>query len=405
MNRKKSVLANGIAIAMFALTFTCAPCASAATVKIVHNFNVFTDGGSAQAGLVLDSRGSLYGTTYAFGPEDGGTVFEFTPISSGFNSGLHVLHSFPIFGSEGWGSRAPVIFDSAGALYTTMSLVGDSGPGGTVVQLKPNTDGTWTEATLYVFSGGWDGAVPAAGLVLDRAGRLYGTTSAGGAHGNGVVFSLSTTSVAGFVVLHSFTGSDGSSPNGALVFDASGNLYGTTAVGGAYGAGTVFKLKPNRGGVGWTETVLHSFTGGTDGGDPNGGLVFDAAGNLYGLAQTGGSAGNGTVFQLTPNADGSWSQSVIYAFQGPPNDGAFPAGPLTFDHAGNMYGVTGFNGSPETVFKLTPSTGGHWTETVLGTLRGNFFGVNGGLAIDGAGNLYGTNYGDGGEGYIFEVTP
>jgi uncharacterized repeat protein (TIGR03803 family) len=285
---------------------------------------------------------------------------------------------------------------------------------------------------LYKFTGGADGGNPyLAGLIFDADGNLYGTTYKGGASGDGTVFKLTPNSNGSWTesVLYSFSGgADGANPWAGLIFDAAGkNLYGTTVSGGgstmcAGGCGTAFTLKPNSDGN-WTESVLHSFTGGADGAGPVAGLIFDAARkNLYGTTPGGGASGDGTVFKLTPNSNGSWTESVLYSFTGKP-DGAFPYAGLIFDAAGkNLYGTTVHGGvvSPMcgdtcgTAFTLKPNSNGSWTESVLYSFT-DADGANplAGLIFDTAGNLYGTTANGGtlaycsgfGCGVVFELTP
>src|SRR5664279_5403051 len=216
------------------------------------------------------------------------------------------------------------------------------------------------------------------------------------------LFMTSTLAAAQEQVLHNFNnnGTDGTFPQAGLIVDGAGNLYGTTSEGGTYiscsgGCGTVFELTPNGSG-GWTETVLHNFnSNGTDGANPYAGLIFDAAGNLYGTTTTGGTYYVGTVFELSPSQGGGWTEKVLYSFNYNGTDGNYPQASLTIDAAGNLYGTT-WAGGPYgygygTVFELTPAAGGGWTETVLH----NFVGTDGaaplaGLIFDAAGNLYGT---------------
>ncbi len=207
-----------------------------------------------------------------------------------------------------------------------------------------------------------DGWIPSAGLIFDAAGNLYGTTGLGGTDGVGTVFEL-TRAGGGWTeqVLYNF-GTDGAYPGGGLTFDSAGNLYGTTGEGGIHILGTVFELTPTVGG-GWTETVLHNFGSGTDGAYPGAGVTFDAAGNLYGTTQYGGtynscSGGCGTVFELTPTAGGGWTEQVLLNFNG--TGGANPYAGLIFDGAGNLYGTTQFTYDNcsgfycGTVFELMP---------------------------------------------------
>jgi uncharacterized repeat protein (TIGR03803 family) len=231
-----------------------------------------------------------------------------------------------------------------------------------------------TYTVLHRFTGA-DGARPAATLIADPAGSLFGTTYAGGVSGYGTVFKLDKT---GLTVLHSFTGgADGGTLLGSLVRDSAGNLYGTTESGGAGGLGTVFKLDATG-----TETVLHSFAGGSDGANPHAGLIRDAAGNLYGTTKFGGPSGDGVVFKVDKSGE-----RVLHSFTG--TDGAKPAAALIQDSAGNLYGTTSFGGAAGagTVFKLD-TTG---TETVLYSFSGGADGSNPfGLIQDSSGNLYGT---------------
>ncbi len=208
-------------------------------------------------------------------------------------------------------------------------------------------------------------------------------------------------------VIHAFTGtSDGANPYSSVIFDTAGNLYGTTFAGGAHGYGTVFQLTPS--GAGWTENTLYSYQGSADGGAPFGGVVLDNAGNLYGATASGGSGSGGTVYKMTPS-NGSWTYNLLYSFIGSAYlPGAY--GSLTMDAAGNLYGTTAKDGAygAGSVFKLTPSNGG-WTETDLYDFPGGTAGAvpYGSVLIDASGNLYGTASAGGANGYgvIWEITP
>ena len=240
-------------------------------------------------------------------------------------------------------------------------------------KLTPTVGGAWTETVLYNFGNGTDGYAPSGGLIRDAAGNLYGTTEFGGTNhcfigqdrGCGTVFELTPTAGGEWTetVLHNFgSGTDGFTPVAGLIFDAAGNLYGTTGDGGNYGYGTVFELTPTNGGS-WTETVLYSFNlQGSGGYGPGvGPLVFDAAGSLYGTAFYGGAYPGGTAFKLTPTVGGDWTETVLYSFgNGTDGSGPFAAG-LIFDAAGNLYGTTWYGGTHQcgqygcgTVFELTP---------------------------------------------------
>jgi uncharacterized repeat protein (TIGR03803 family) len=222
-------------------------------------------------------------------------------------------------------------------------------------------------------------------------------------------------------VLHSFKGgADGSYPDhGSMVFDTAGNLYGATAAGGkgscyvwARGCGTIFELTPNSDGT-WTEQVLHRFSGNNDGATPEPTLIFDKSGDLYGTTLLGGAHGVGNVFELMPNAGGSWKEEVLHQFKGG-SDG--PWAGVIFDQAGNLYGTTLDGGNLSVcggqgcgvVFKLAPNSNGGWSETALHRFADHPSAYpNAGLILDAAGNLYGTTYGDGGKtrGSVFEITP
>jgi len=317
---------------------------------------------------------------------------------------LKVLHRFT--GANGSTPLAGLVFDTAGNLYGTTTYGGDlscSGYGGagcgTVFKLSKDPDGTWTESVLHKFSGA-DGVMPEAGLIFDAAGNLYGTTSYGGSSSNcvgypgcGTVFKLSPNSNGSWTesVLYSFKGEvgdlfyDGQFPRAGLIFDAAGNLYGTTVLGGdstcgqfAGGCGSVFKLTANSGGS-WTESLLYSFNG-SDGQYPSSRLIFDPDGNLYGTTQGGsGTTGYGAVvFKLAPNSDGSWSESVLHAFSGL-SDGEVPLAGLILDATGSLYGTAeqggiqtcaGGYGGCGLVFKLTQKPDGSWKKTALHMFAG-----------------------------------
>ena len=227
------------------------------------------------------------------------------------------------------------------------------------------------------------------------------------------LISISRADASSYKVLHRFHRFDGAFPNGALVMDPAGNLYGITQRGGNFDHGTVFRLTRNSDGT-WSESVLHSFAGEPDGSDPLAGLIFDSAGNLYGTTHAGGDStacpgGGGTVFTLTPGPDGSWTESVIHRFSGSDGCGPERSG-VIIDAAGNLYGTAAFGGSGSSgvVFKLTPEAGG-WTPSVLYNFTGGLDGQSpaSGVVLDAAGNLYGTTLvaGAHGRGTIFKIAP
>lgn len=385
--------------------------AAAPTEKVLYNFkNDNKDGSAPYAGLIRDSAGNLYGTTFYGGAFGDGSVFELTPKTGGGWT-EKLLHSFNNNFIDGFSPYASLIFDSAGNLYGTTLQGGEDGLG-TVFELKHTASGKWLEKILYSLgSTSTDGTYPYAGLIFDSAGNLYGTTSEGGTFGYGTVFELTLKSGNWTeTILHNFNndGTDGVNPYASLIFDSAGNLYGTTGLGGADLKGTVFELTLTAGT--WTETVLHSFSE-VDGYEPASSLIFDASGNLYGTTLYGGAYDYGTVFELTPAA-GSWTEAVLHSFNYDFADGYFPTAGLIFDSSGNLYGTAVDGGADNygVVFELKPKADGVWTETVLHVFNDN--GADGfypyaGLILDSAGNLYGTTS-DGGihsEGAVFEVTP
>ena len=239
--------------------------------------------------------------------------------------------------AEAWSSTKPVI--STGQLQTEGRM-----PRAPFTNCHPMAE-RWQEKVIHNFTGGDDGAVGSLGrLLIDSAGGIYGVTELGGANGAGTVFKLfSSGGTWNLITLYAFKGQpDAAFPYGGLIADANGNLYGTTYYGGVNGAGTVFKLAPGASAVaGWRDTVLYSFQGGADGGSPTSTLVFDAAGNLYGTTSAGGDPGCdcGVAFELSPNGSGGWNESVLHTFGTPP-DGAYLYYGMTPDGMGNFFGTT-----------------------------------------------------------------
>jgi uncharacterized repeat protein (TIGR03803 family) len=357
------------------------------------------DGSSPVAGLLRDSAGNLYGTTQHGGPYNVGVVFKLDPSGN-----ATVLHSFT--GADGSFPDAGLIMDLAGNIYGTSSAGGASG-GGTVFKLDPSGNETVLRSfSIPPCSGGpclEDGGSPLGGLVIDPSGNLYGTTFGGGSIlDGGIIFRVDLAG--NETVLHRFGFSDsgpfeipdGMRPAAGMIMDKAGNLYGTTGLGGSADSGTVFKLDPSG-----NETILYNFTGGSDGVFPAGDLVADLAGNLYGTTEFGGSAGFGTVFKL----DSSGNEILLHSFTG--GDGLLPHGGLVRDLAGNLYGTTsdgGAFGRGGTVFKLDSSG----NEAVLYTFTGGSDGGGpvGDLVADLAGNLYGTTFFGGAHnaGTVFKLT-
>ena len=262
-----------------------------------------------------------------------------------------VLHNFK--SKEGASPILGLIFDSSGNLYGVAAQEGLSRCGSV---FKLTVSGTsYTETTLYSFKGGNDGCIPVAGLVFDKSGNLYGTTKLGGSHSVGTAYKLAKSgSTWSKSVIHNFGGTnDGEYPTGSLIIDSAGDLYGTTEGGGSHGdgeenvGGTAFKLAPNSSGA-WTETIMHSFGGSGDGISPRAKLVEDSSGNFYGTTYLGGADSAGTAFKLAPKSGGGYSETIIHsfnpAFVSYPVDGTNPAAGLVFDSKGNLYGTTTVGG-------------------------------------------------------------
>jgi uncharacterized repeat protein (TIGR03803 family) len=333
-------------------------------------------------------------------------------------------------GDDGAGPISHLILDSAGNLYGTTSTGGTGtacglGYGcGTVFELKHTNDG-WKKQVLYSFQSGDDGAFPQAGLVFDAAGNLYGTTSSGGgSEGPGTVFKLMPTSKGGtesVIYRFTFEGSSGTSPSSDLTIDAQGNLYGTTAQFGdlecpEVDCGTVFELIPHSDGT-WLESTIHQFAGGPgDGAMPSSGIVLDSAGNVYGLTNAGGAGkcdavsgqpGCGIAYKLTPG-DGTWTETVLYSFARGGGRAVNPSAGVILDRAGLLFGTTGAGGDGEgTVFTLNQSKKG-WDQTVIHRFYGNPDGIGpaGQLTRDGQGNLFGVTVAGGlsrYNGMVFEL--
>ena len=366
--------------------------------NVIYNFTgKGSDGATPYGGPILDRSGNLYGTTYLGGKYGSGSVYKlsrngaswtyssiysfkgtldaagpaFGSLAAEPGSGLFgttegglefgtvfeicacpgretIVHRFGV-GTDGAQPIGGVVFDAAGNFYGTTSLGGDSG-NGTVFEGKRTGD-SWTESVLYSFTGGDDGATPPAGVTVDARGNLYGTSSLGGANGGGVVYELSPSG-SGWKqsVLYTFQGlSDGQNPVGGVVLDPAGNLYGTTFDGGVNGGGTVYELSPSA--EGWTFNVLYSFVGGYSG--PYNKLTL-ANGNIYGFTNSAGANGLGSIFKLAPG-NGGWTFSDLYDFVGG-SEGGLPYGSVAVDRDGNVFGTAVVGGSENqgVVFEITP---------------------------------------------------
>ncbi len=404
--------------------------AQAQTFTVLHNFTGGQDGMYPIAGLTNAGPGEFYGTAWAGGTRGSncvsngcGVVFKVSYQGTGWV--LTPIYRFQ-GGVDGANPSARVIVRPNGRLFgTTENGGGGDCSGfasgcGTIFSLAPppypdaNSVATWTEDLLYQFEGGYDGGDPYGDLAFNQTGNIFGTTQIGGSSthcyppGCGTAYELSHSGSSWTkTILWSFgDGYDGIEPFNGLQFDPAGDLYGTTFTGGTHEEGTVFELIPS--GLGWTETVLYSFLGGSDGALPYTGVLVDRSGNLFAATSDGGSAGGGTVFELIKSGSG-WTFNLLYSFGNPLQNECGPFGTLVEDNAGNFYGTTRCDGSNHmgSVFKLSRSGSG-WLYSTLH----DFNGSDGAhpyctMALDSSGNLYGTTFQGGsyGVGVVFEITP
>jgi uncharacterized repeat protein (TIGR03803 family) len=452
---------HGLALAMTLSLLSAEP--AKASEKNLYAFNPLPAAGTVQPGayprgtLLRDPSGALYGATWLDGAYGDGTIFKLSPPSAGQTEwSMSVLYSFT-GGLDGSIPNATLAMDSTGAIYGTTAY-GGSALQGVAFKLTPPTAGDtqWRETVIHNFNYNFaykidDGAHPSGGLIMDRSGALYGTTDLGGITtdpsgiGFGTVFKLTPRDPGKTswqeTILYQFTSvRDGQNPMSALTLDAAGALYGTTMYGGAgpcsdwtgkmIGCGSVFKLMPPTiGHTTWTKTTLHDFAAGADGWVPEGKLLLDAAGAVYGTTSQGGTGlcndmasniiGCGVVYRLTPPSYGrtDWAESLVHTFSGP--DGASPQGGLVMDATGTLYAAAagggpisyGMVGGYGLVFKLSPpsSSQRYWTETVLYNFDVAKTGTRplGELVRDSSGRLFGVTNSGGPRlgGTVFEITP
>jgi uncharacterized repeat protein (TIGR03803 family) len=305
----------------------------------LYAFGDQSDGGFPNAGVILDDNGNVFGTASTGGSFQCnigcGVVYELLKSANWSES---VLHTFT--GSDGEFPNAVLLQGKNGALYSTTWYGGNTG-NGTVFALTPSSS-SWTESVLYNFQGTSDGSAPAAGVIADRAGNLYGTTYKFAGANDGVAYELRQRSRGAWKdrILYGFTGQGGGEdPYAGLLMTSKRKLYGTTIEGGNYGGGAAFELVLNSHHH-WAEHDLHVFGGSGDGSTPYGGLIADRTGDLFGTTLFGGAHNAGTVYELSPARGGSWKERILYSFAGG-SDGGNPGGTLTFDAAGNLYGTAG----------------------------------------------------------------
>lgn len=381
---------------------------AASTTKVIYSFAGGADGEYLDTELVRDSAGNLYGSSVQGGLYGGGTVFQVTP------AGVHtVLYNFT-GGADGGEPYKGVTLDAQGNLYgTAVTGGGGSCEGGCGVVFElTNSGGVWTQTVIHAFTGR-DGSGPGSPVAVDGHGNVYGTTPTGGAFGMGVVYRLSPNGTGGwnFHVIHTFTGGadGGGGSAGRLLIGSTGILYGTCTVGGVNGFGTVYEMAVIQGK--WQFRTLYAFKDQPDGALPYGGVVLDKAGNLYGTTYYAGANDVGTVYKLM-HSNGTWSETVLYSFKGG-TDGASPISSLVADGAGNFYGTTSEGGAAScgcgVIFKMTRSATGTWNESVVYRFPGapgTGFAYNG-MIRDSAGNFYGatTHGGTANDGAVYEFTP
>jgi uncharacterized repeat protein (TIGR03803 family) len=374
---------------------------SAQDEAVLYNFPGYSNGQTPQASMIVDSKGNLYGTTTLGGVSGYGTIFEVTlPPTKAPKE--RVRHSFPMNSNP----MSNLTFDSAGNLYGTTvggGIKNKHCPAGCGVVFELTAAGKYT--VLYKFKGGYDGAYPYGGVVVDDSGNVYGTTKGGGQDDPtmdcGTVFQLSGGVETQLYVFYGI--GDGCYPLGGLVMDSYGNLYGTTQGGGA-GYGTVFE-SDTFGDL----TTIHYFASGADGAYPLSGVVMDDFGFLYGATQQGGGSGCGgygcgMVYEIDPTIPKEYR---LYSFAGGPSDGAYPYGALAVDSSYNLYGTTygGGTGGNGTVFELQ----GLSTEKLLYSFGVAPDGSNpvGGVVLGNDGHIYGTTSagGSSNRGTVFYVIP
>ncbi len=378
------------------LILTLAGLAHSQTFTVLYSFGDSPDGSNPQAALIPDGQGGAYSTTFYGGANGYGALFAFD--RAGKESIVYSFAGPP----DAANPAGNLVRDSAGNIYGA-TVWGGVSNSGAIFKVDPSGQ----ETVLYSFQGGTtDGANPEGGVIEDSAGNLYGTTAGGGSflgcanYGCGIVFKLDASG--NETMVYSFTGDtqngviDGANPWSSLLRDSTGNLYGTTPLGGTSGFGTIFEIDSAG-----KETLLHNFAG-VEGAYPYAGLIADMSHNLYGTAYEGGTSHVGTIFKM----DKTGTVTTLHSFGGG-SDGAYPSAGVIRDTTGNLYGITTQGGSMDvgTVFELNTSG----TETVLHSFTGGKEGMapEAGLVLAKDGNLYGTTYdgGDSNNGIVFRVTP
>lgn len=400
------------ALAMCVVTLVLVTCAWASSESVLYNFNSYSgDGYYPYGGVIADKSGNLYGTVSS-GAAGYGAVYELANSGGTWNESL--IHIFTGGATDGaYPQDGSLVFDKAGNLYGVTYQGGSFGYG--IVFELSLSGGKWTETILHNFAGyPKDGTYPTSGLVFDAAGNMYGTTYQGGSHNYGSAF-IMTLSKGKWTekVIHSFpAGNGGDYPVGGLTVGKNGYFYGVTIYGGAtYNDGIVYRLFQARGA--WVAQTVYQFSGGADGANPYSALTMDAAGNFYATTYYGGASNLGTVYKLKAGSNNKYTHSVIYSFKGGNTDGEYPYyAPVTLDSKGNVYGTTYQGGSQYnegTVYELKVS-GTKYKEVLLhpfeDTSSNDGYYPRAGLLLLN-GKIYGATYAGGahGAGVVFEVTP
>jgi uncharacterized repeat protein (TIGR03803 family) len=377
-----------------------------ATLTTLVSFNG-TNGSNPQGDLIADAAGDLFGTACTGGPNGGsGTVFEIAKTAGGYATTPITLVTFN--GANGACPFGGVIADAAGNLFG-MTRQGGASDDGTVFEIAKTAGGYASTPTVLVSFNGTNGTWPFGGLIADAAGDLFGTTGFGGLYHDGTVFEIAKTG-GGYAstptTLGSFNGTNGANPWAGLIADAAGDLFGATESGGTYGYGTVFEITKTSDAYASTPAVLVSFND-TDGSNPLAALIADAAGDLFGTTYSGGTNEDGTVFEIAKVGGGYASTpTTLASFNGA--DGGGPEANLIIDAAGDLFGTTGSGGASGdgTVFEIAKTAGGYAsTPTTLVTF--NYYNGGGPYIADAAGNLFGTTYSGGGatgDGTAFELS-
>jgi hypothetical protein len=406
MNYKRSSLALASALA---IVLAVPSIATGQHYTILYNFDGthHYDGIHPSGGLVFDSQGNLYGTTYdggmyeCFENEGCGIAFELTPIQGG--GWLKTTIYYFQGGSDGGWPAAPLVIDARANLYGVTTWTDNLDHFPTVFQMNKGSGGTWNFSTLNTFS---ESTEPTT-LTFGPFGRLYG--------GGSSFYTLGQVSISNwFAITLNTKGRDSS-----VGFDAAGNAYGSGDR-DDYPYSAVYKLSPEPGFPFWSFDPVYVFQGGSDGYQVQGGVTIDRAGNLYGTTLYGGNNGCqgfgcGVLFQLVPNSNGTWTKNTLYTFQGGINDGWWPTGPPSIDSNGNLYVSTCYGGPTDDgyLLKFTPQSNGQWARSVLHVFTGGASGAcaSSGVIFDAGGNIYGTTHGiDGGgtnhgNGVVYEITP